>query len=469
MKQVVLVALSILNILSWNVRNISLDEPLFYLPLITIVISVIFAFPLIRKKHIQVRILHLFLIGILLFNAPIYLIAIFYNPVEIMSVLLDCNITIDSFIKSNVLLGISFPLIILGYFIPKRFEGRDKKIELTRKKIELIPILIISFVLLFFSVLVTGLRIGSLYIGTSSYYYILLVRFVSIASCIYAFNAYNKYRSNKEVAFFTYVSENYLYCILLILFAIYLLIGGDRGPVLVVLLIFFGGFILSNNMLLKIRTVLFLMLFLIAFVCILRFVENIRVAGKDEVFSVENIQNVESSDDLFIGSQRCTCLAIEGINNGIYEHTLGLFTIESIVGSIPFIGSRFFELCEIPFLLRGGSALLLSVQHYGFDPPSGLGTTYLADLYIEFGLLGIILFSILFGILVKYFDLICTSGESSNYYIFMLICFSIGYSIYTARSTLFTFFVNYIHTLIVYLTYRCVFTVIKKALFYEQK
>lgn len=451
MKILILFFISLLNIILWFVDIQSITEVSFYLPLFSIVISVIFLWPEIHNKRIEFKIIYFLLAGILFYNTPLYFKSIF-NPNIVYEHLLYYGIKEIYFIKSNILLGISLPLIVAGYLtgLKKKLKPINmKKEQISNKEITVFSLL--GFVFLILSIRNTGLTIGSTYIGVSSYYYVLLVRMIYLLGILMIYRKIFNNRINKSLI----QKEDIIPLILFLLFVLYILIGGDRGPVFTILLILFFGFVASKGMAIKLKTTGVIILIAILFYSLFTFIEVLRLSD----FESPNIEALESAYyyyqtyETVSGLQlRTTALAIEGIQTNQYDHTYGMFTIQSLVKSIPFIGNNIIRaFIDDNSIFANGSARLLTIQNSGVNYTSGLGTTYLADLFIEFGLIGIIVFSFLYGILVGVFDNKIKNKSFRGFVDFMLIAYFVAFSFYVGRSTIIGFLVYFIHSWFIYM------------------
>lgn len=434
-----LVVIAFVNLIAWH-WGIGMESFMFYLPMFAIIISIICIFPKIRNGHIEFKILYLFVAGILYFNIPWYLMSLFDDDfVYLLSSLF--RVSVESFKKSCLLLGMSFPMIIAGYIMFQPHRKKSAK-QYRRRYIPLKPFVVCCWIMLLLSFLVTGWKVGGLYMGASSYFYVMLVRFTIFTTCVVIYNSY--FALNRSVC--QLLKVYWFYFVYLLLFALYLLVGGDRGPVLVVVLILLWGWFLNNSMQVKFKYMIVLVLGVSSLVYVFSMVEHLRLSDENLASSLSMLGEAENGISI-VSSERCTCLAIEGIDNKLYPHTYGLLTFQQIISSIPFWGNKLLSIIDLPSMFIGGSAMMLSVQHYGANPVSGLGTTYLADLYIEFGVLGVLLFSFLLGITIKYVEYMSCNPQKWNIYSFSLMAFFVGYSIYTGRATWITFLANYIHAM----------------------
>jgi oligosaccharide repeat unit polymerase len=460
MKLIILVILSSLNLLLWLFEFVHIDNIYFLLPLFSVIFSIILVLPKIKDKKIEIKLLHFVLFGIIYFNTPLYFLA-FQNSQELTLILLDLGISERTFVKANILLGISLPLILVGYiFCYKTASKKKYKTNVLRlSPIISYPFYIVFIVFLIISLSITGLMIGSNFIGVSSYYYILLTRSIIILSSLIFFNEMIFNYGAKKIKYIDIYKRNTKTFSCIFLYIIYVLIGGDRGPALVMLLMLAFGYLLIHNMRLKFTTFFLVIGLLFIFNSLFIFIEVFRQTDID----VLSISSIEHSLDIYDDYEKkagltlqTTALAIDGIENGIYPHSYGLFFVQSLLKGIPFFGSFFLNnIFGEQFI--DGSADLITIQKSGIGYASGLGTSYLADTYIEFGLIGIIILSFFYGVLLGKFDLICQNKSFKNYSHFLLICLFAGYSFYTGRGTLYVFLANFIHTWLWFLLFKYVF------------
>lgn len=453
MKILILIFVSLLNLVLWFDNVQSIQDLSFYLPFISILLSIIYILPRTRNSGIEIKIIYFTIAGILFYSSPLYFRAIFY-PDSLLDDLLFFGIKEKYFIKSNLLLGISLPLIVAGYSTYFKETKKNKSILVKKNDVSNKDVFVFSILgslFLFLSVSVTGLSIGSTYIGVSSYYYVLLVRMVYmlVIMAIYK-KLFNNRNTNKLIE-----HTDFFPIVVILLMIIYLLIGGDRGPVFTILLILFFGYAAFNRMTIKLKTLFLLLFSTVLFYSLFIFIEVLRVSdvttlSKETITNAYIVyQNYETTPGLQI---RTTSLAIEGIQNNLYPHTYGFFTLQSIIKGIPFIGNMIVStFVEANSMFADGSARLLTIQNSGFNYTSGLGTTYLADTYIEFGIVGIILFSFLYGMLIGKFDKKLKEMSFRNFTDFLLIALFVAFSFYVGRSTIVGFFVHFIHSWIFYI------------------
>lgn len=453
MKIILLLVVSILNIFAWFNEDFNCNDTFaIWLPFFAIVFSLLSIMPKLVSGKIEIKLIYFFIFGALYFNTSWYFTLLF-NTSELFFILEHFGISFQNFIKSNLLMGISLPLIIAGYlFKDREYSKACFQDCISIKPIRISPFIYLTIFFLVLSISVTGLSFGNTYIGTSSYFYILLYRMVILSCVIFSLN-YILYSGNLSVGIVDLFINNKILFAILICFWIYVAVGGDRGPILSTMMILLFGYLTMNKMRIKYSYVLLLGVGVFVMSTLFTFIEIFRIEGSEKILSYEMIKKtyllIAEYEKNLNSSERCTAFAIEGIGNGLYTHTYGLFFVQSVFKGIPFFGNMISEL--IMPIIPNGSAELLTIQKSGVDYTSGIGTTYLADLYIEFGLLGIIVVSFMYGMMVSFFDNKCRLQSFKNIKQYLFIALFFGFSIYTGRGTLGGFVVYFIHTWVFYI------------------
>src|SRR5690606_8810699 len=226
---------------------------------------------------------------------------------------------------------------------------------------------------------------------------------------IFIFNSiyYRSIGQNKQ--FFSLKSNVLSSFFVILLFIVYVLIGGDRGPALTVILMLAFGYVLLNKMRIKVTTFMMGILFVVFMNFTFTFIEILRLNDSSQL-DINTIQTVAAKHkdyETIPGiTIRCTSLAIEGIETNLYPHTYGFFLLQSLVKGVPYFGNLLIEeFIDEDSIISNGSAHLLTIQNSGRFYNSGIGTSYLADMFIEFGVIGVVLISFIFGLVIGKFEL----------------------------------------------------------------
>ena len=85
-----------------------------------------------------------------------------------------------------------------------------------------------------------------------------------------------------------------------------------------------------------------------------------------------------------------------------HPHTYGRFQLQLLTSSIPFSSGLLSFLPESGHIRFKGPASFATWLIQGENPNSGVGTTCIADLYVEFGLFGVLFGMLLFGFFIRY-------------------------------------------------------------------
>lgn len=449
----ILFFLFLFNVILYN-SGVRMNGVLYLVPLFSIMLTLLYLKPKFRKGLIKIKVMYLVIFGILFFNIPWYLYSLSSSVNFTKEILFKYSIAEQTFVKSVFLLSISLILITLGY---RYYYKKNKSIRKTTyyntnpKKINIKPYKLIFYIIFTFLFLELGFSLGSLFSGNAPYLYTLLFKFMQLILIISIYNMINRKYSVNELAMPTKKFELKTVMIPLIIFSIFVLIGGDRGPVFSVLLIFVYGYYFSKNMLLKQKYILPIVLLVFFIYYTMGLVEALRLfEGNFNIAYLNEAVNYRAENERLLGnSSLCTNLAIKGIDKGLYPHTFGLFFIQSIIKGIPFLGN----FINTALLGEGsvyivGSPSLLTFQYHGLNPTSGIGTTYLADLYIEFGLMGVIFGSYILGIFLAFIDKKIENYEFKKSFDVFLVFTFVGQSFYLGRSTIYNFFPHFLSLLI---------------------
>ena len=443
MIKLLLLLSSLFNLFLWFSHD-DISYAISFAPLISILLSV-FSIIHFRDRCLIFRLIYLLFVGILIFNTSWYFTFLF-NQQKVYIILFEKGITYSAFMKSNFLLGISLPLISLGYLV------NNSNITFQRNKYENVPLFVLLLATVIFlglSLYDSGLTIGALYVGEGSVWYMLLVRFMMLSACAFA---YTYTISNNNYSLVNLLLKNKFFPIISLLFIFYVLIGGDRGPVLTLLLIVGSSWLLMNKGKIRKTNVAVIFVSVLIVTSTFQLISVLRGSEFGAAFKFDNIgayANLEEDDYMLGSSQLCTYLAIQGIESGRISHSLGLYFITALIQSIPYLGRKLVQSVGLEFF-SGGSAQLITEYYYGKFPTSGLGTTYLADIYIEFGLIGVVIISFIFGYFVKHIENLAQSRSLLSFPKFCFVMFFVGYSVYTGRATIYTFLIYYIHAMFFY-------------------
>lgn len=225
------------------------------------------------------------------------------------------------------------------------------------------------------------------------------------------------------------------------------LISGDRGPFIYSLLLLFYSITYCIGFNLKLKTVILIIicggLFLTA-VGIGRtygegmsFLQKLEKGIKGErLYAREEAETISPATVELAGSLKCNQIALDGVHlkkdNTIHY---GGYLFLGIVKSIPFLSSSLKTFNVKP--RDASTSNYITTSYLGNEYTYGLGTTCVADFYLDFGFIGSLVMMFILGVGFKYID-----GKiydvASDYSIYSIaICIWIASKvIYIPRSTI---------------------------------
>lgn len=240
-----------------------------------------------------------------------------------------------------------------------------------------------------------------------------------------------------------------LFCLLLYI-VIHSVIG-DRGPVIVCLAIFFGAYFLigksfGNKLTLTIGIVVAILFFSV--------IGQVRNKERAERFNNMGVvlKEMYKSDVSIIPFTKELSSSVLTLHYSVYyvpeKHSFlyGVFPIRYVISSVPFGDRLFFSIYPLPKRYTSSSFFitwLIQGDFYAY----GNGSSCIADLYLSFGVVGVLLGMLLWGLFVRYLENKVRYGELSINLIIIYL-FTCGYAITVNREYL-----------LVYMNY-CVFAII---------
>ncbi len=224
--------------------------------------------------------------------------------------------------------------------------------------------------------------------------YFFLQFFLSIS----AINLLYQYIRKKNKPLFIYFSA-----IIYIIFTSLILLTGDRSGFIMLIIVpifIFSHYIYKLN---------FKYIIIGGFIIYLgyNFIEVFRTM---EHFSIDEYQNIvekrkeiHGNDSSFNNTTTVTRSAFYYIDNLNQPHSYGKYSVIAALRAIPFGITTFFP-DEKHY---GTASILTNVCHSNFS----LGSSIIAESYIEFGIIGVIVYMFLIGLLVNYFTQKLTSNK----------------------------------------------------------
>ena len=431
---------------------------LYYIILNVIIITVLF---ILRKEHNKflkkqyLRICYIFIIAYLIVYFQIYLEYLLGN--------FDFShkrfwISENIIIKSSIISSLGLFSFYFGYILKKDIK-KNRNLNMRRTITSLSSYKILSFLLL----LIYLFTINPLYLfggygkfdmGSTARYASILFELSIIAILVQ--NIINL--NNNKIDFIKYFKSLGVYFYLLVIFYLTtVLISGDRGPIMYVSM----GIISSYVILTKIKFPLWkILLVLSAASIVISSLVSIRTNTDNSKSSIEVIyESLINSESVHYGysdledvnsfskstlelatSIRVFHIAVNQISMG-EDLYLGKFQLMQIITVIP-LGQKmlqhFMELEDYELTSAG----YLTFVAGGID--GEFGSSCLSDIYLDFGSIGVIVFMILFGYIIRFLELSIYNNSSSNLIIIISFIILCQYAIYIPRSTIMFNFRNII-------------------------
>lgn len=274
--------------------------------------------------------------------------------------------------------------------------------------------------------------------GTWANYSSMLVQITFVLLISYTLRNANVARIKNIKDF--YVRLGFPVHIAIFAYIFFFLMIGDRTPLIIMVCVYMGGLCIAVP---KKLSSVHLLTAVVVGALVLSILGLSRNGRSDLIGAVEELQNKESSvfpvTDELASSVLTLHYAVEYVPSR-YDYTHGAFILRRLISCIPFGDRLFFSLFNLDWRYTS-SAFFVTWIIQGDSFTYGNGTSCNADLYIEFGIWGVMIGLFLWGIFCRYLESHVTSYNSIYFYVTYL--FTLGYSVYVSRAYLLVF-LNYI-------------------------
>lgn len=237
-----------------------------------------------------------------------------------------------------------------------------------------------------------------------------------------------------------------------IMYAIFILMSGERGPFIVICLAYWGGYLLSSKKdisYVRLIALLGVAAFVITLLGDMRKLDN-NMAYWDKVKqSVGVISTNESSfspyTEELAGSVNTLHYAVDYVPEK-HPYLYGSFQLRQLCAAIPFMNNLVYEIADPHFKYKS-SAFFVTWIIQGDNYTYGSGSSCNADLYLSFGILGVVIGCLLWGgIYRRIEDKVDTMIISNTTNV--IILYFLAYSLYVNRASMLCFFNFMVFTLI---------------------
>lgn len=269
---------------------------------------------------------------------------------------------------------------------------------------------------------------------------------VIVRSLIYAILILHVKMENKFSGLFMYIkSFGWLFNLSLFMYLFLVLISGDRGPIIAIVSVWFFSYILKVRP--KFSLLKIIVLFTIASITVtilgiartmdneLSYNEKIELVLSDE--KLMNDRSIINSTAELASSVRCLHHAIDYVPRK-HPFLYGSFQFRDICSMIP-ASNSFLNIFMDDSFQYTSSAYFITYINQGKFYKYGDGSNVVADLYLSFGLLGVVVGLFLFGVFVKKIEVICFSYDCSQISLgYYALAFTyISFAVYMSRATIF--------------------------------
>ncbi|MFV9472840.1 O-antigen polymerase [Advenella sp. RU8] len=299
---------------------------------------------------------------------------------------------------------ISITIWMWGYSSYKTVNDKTtQKINFQKKTNHLVHDSLLTLTFIFFiitagPVLFSGIYDGGESWGEGAKYIFLILNALLYLRIIYFFKEISQ--SSKIYTIFKDFLSNRIFFIIVSSFILIFLLIGDRGPILKILILFFGSYAIFIKPI-SLKKIIF---FILTGALIFTIIGMGR--GKDSsTFNNQNIfergySSLIDSDSINItgelaGSNRILYMALDSVPEK-HPYLYGTTYLVNIAGAFPFLAGIVVNTFDIPLMYRGTSNFFTIIS-LGNHATWGVGSEVIADIYVNFSIYGVFIIMFLFG------------------------------------------------------------------------
>lgn len=233
---------------------------------------------------------------------------------------------------------------------------------------------------------------------------------------------------------------------LMIMYMGIVIITGDRGPVLQILISLFTSYILVTRKKIKLIFILGMLMFGAFLITSLGFIREVSLTDDftqkiNEVGSMSNNSSENQTISPYTIELARSIRPMHGAVSYVDNNALffGKYQITQVIGIIPGVGTIFKKIFDLDKLDTSSAEFLTNYIENG-NVTHGLGTTCVADVYLDFGIFGVIILFILFGYFIQNLEYTMFTLANPKLYQIVLGIVFMSRSIYIGRSSIITVF-----------------------------
>lgn len=334
-------------------------------------------------------------------------------------------------------IAITFYVLFSLLFFLNRLNYKKISIPTTIIKTNKLDItIIILFIIFLISVgasFLSGNYDGGGNWGAGASYTLIMLRSCLIIRIVYFF--YNYLVIKRELNFVKYLLNNKVFIVIVFLFLIVFLNAGDRGPIIEIGLIIIFLFSLFVK-----RISLGLLIFVIIggsfLMTILR--EGRAIKDSNESIVSRGLDNIDQTSFFGFTEELAQSVRILFRATSIFpynqDYLYGQTMIIDISSFVPFLSRYIIDNLSIPPEYTS-STRFFTIQGQGYSYTYGEGSEIIADIYINFGFLGVVLFFSIFGLFISKVSII--THKSYQFLPLIILVVYCSCSIYLNRSVFF--------------------------------
>jgi len=429
--------------------NLPLNMDTSFMQLILMIdLASLVSFLFIRKEKIKslqkqyIRIVYLFLVGFIIVHFQAYIDYLLGN--------LDNNnsfLWVDSTIVTKALMisSMGFVSYISGYSFNKNPANTKADSDLKYTNTKMLNVIASILLFLFFYTVnkdyLNG-QYGSADIGTAAQIFAFM--FEAVVYAIIIVTCKNLILAKRtKITFVQYVIIHRYTVLLLFVYLCAVMFSGDRGPIIYCSLAFLFGYIYLTKRKVGLPRIIFLLTCGLLFITLLgalrhenrglSLFERVTGAVNDDTESYYTTSFLSGSKELAL-SVRTVHLAVKNVP-AKYPHSYGLFFAQDVMLFVPMLKGAFIHLANIP-KQYSSSAQFLTWIDLGSFATWGVGSSCIADTYLDFGFVGIIVVYFAFGYFTRKMELVVFSKIFPPAYLLIIAFCVFSFSIYISRSTI---------------------------------
>lgn len=323
-----------------------------------------------------------------------------------------------------------------------------------KSKINIKPIKIINFFcfLFFLSQINTSFLNANTYGSGREVSYLLGYTMLLYETSFMALILINIINNGRKSSFINYLKQYGYNFTFFIVYICIIIASGDRGPIIYMSLALLFGYLYLNGVKISAAKLTSVLIIGAVLISILGMIRREGVTLDAAINSkVENIYYPDSflpATKELGGSVLTISTAVNKVPSS-YDYFYGLFLFQNFSVIVPGLNNFINSKVGIDANYFS-SSVFLTYLSLGPNAKWGVGTSAVADVYLDFGIFGIILIFILFGYYTKKLEVYVLGYKHSNLLLVALYMLFFSFSIYIARSNIFVPLTKFTYVLLFY-------------------